>query len=136
METEVATTRGESGSSGRAVLAWFTLRFLGAAALMTVAANCFLKYLWWAANYSAWYGIPKYSAQWRTAGARASFYAWALLLLEAASVATIYSLIRVRSTGLSRAFGKGVRLVASLAIAIFGSSLLAWTLSWIRQGAH
>jgi len=103
---------------------------------MTVAANCFLKYLWWAANYSAWYGIAKYSAQWRAAGARASFYGWALLVLEAASVATIYSLIRFRSAGLSRLFGKGVRLVASLAIAIFGSSLLAWALSWIKQGSH
>ena len=103
---------------------------------MTVAANSFLKYLWWAANYSAWYGIPKYSAQWRAAGARASFYGWALLVLEAASVATIYSLIRFRSIDRSRLFGKGVRLVAALAIAIFGSSLLAWTLSWIRQGSH
>jgi hypothetical protein len=102
---------------------------------MTVAANCFLKYLWWAASYSAWYGIPKYAAQWRAAGARASFYGWALLVLEAASVATIYGLIRLHSTP-SRAFGKGVRLVASLAIAIFGSSLLAWILSWIKQGSH
>jgi hypothetical protein len=112
------------------------LRFLAAAALMTVAANCFLKYLWWAANYSAWYGIPKYSAQWRAAGARASYYGWALLVVEAASVASVYSLIRFRSAGLSRVFGKGVRVVASLAIAILGSSLLAWTLSWIKQGSH
>lgn len=103
---------------------------------MTVAANCFLKYLWWAANYSAWYGIRKYSTQWRAAGARASFYGWAWLVLEAASVATVYSLIRFRSAGLSRSFGKSVRLVASLAIAIFGSFLLAWTLSWIKQGSH
>jgi hypothetical protein len=136
MEAQVATTRPETGSRGRAALAWFTLRFLAAAALMTAAANCFLKYLWWAANYSAWYGIPKYSAQWRAAGTRASLYGWALLLLEAASVATIYSLVRFRSTGLSSVFGKGVRLVASLAMAIFGSSLLAWTLSWIKQGSH
>ena len=136
METQAATTRRETGAAGRAGLAGCTLRFLAAAALMTVAANCFLKYLWWAANYSAWYGIPKYSAQWRAAGARASFYGWALLLLEAASVATIYRLIRFRPTGRSRALGKGVRFVASLAIAILGSSLLAWTLSWIKQGSH
>jgi hypothetical protein len=136
METQVATTRREIGSTGRAGQAWFTLRFLAAAALMTLAANCFLKYLWWAANYSAWYGIPKYSAQWKAAGARASFYGWALLVLETASVATIYSVLRFRSAGLSRVFGKGVRLVASLAIAILGSSLLAWTLSWIKQGSR
>ena len=136
MEIPVATTRRETGSAGRTGQSWFTLRFLAAAALMTVAANCFLKYLWWAANYSAWYGIPKYSAQGRAAGARASFYGWALLVLEAASVSTIYSLIRFRSVGLSRVFGKGLRLVASLAIAIFGSSLLALTLSRIKQGPH
>jgi hypothetical protein len=103
---------------------------------MSVAANCFLKYLWWAANYSAWYGISKYAAQWRAAGARTSFYGWALLVLEAASVATIYGLIRFRFTGPSPAFGRGVRLVASLAIAIFGSSLLAWILSWIKQDSQ
>jgi hypothetical protein len=135
MEIQVATTRRENGSKGRAGQAWFALRFLAAAALMTVAANCFLKYLWWAANYSAWYGIPKYSTQWRAAAARASFYGWALLVLEAASVATIYSLIRFHSAAPSRLLGKGVRLVASLAIAIFGSSLLAWTLSWIKPGS-
>jgi len=136
METQVATTRGEPGSKGGAGQTWFTVRFLAAAALMMAAANCFLKYLWWAANYSAWYGIPKYSERWRAAGARASFYGGALLVLEAAGVATIYSLIRFRSPGLSRPFGKGVRLVAALAIAILGSSLLALTLSWIKQGSH
>jgi hypothetical protein len=103
---------------------------------MTAAANCFLKYLWWVANYSAWYGIPKYSERSRAAGARASFYGGALLVLEAASAATIYSLIRFHSPGRSRLLGKGVRLVAALAIAILGSSLLALTLSWINQGSH
>lgn len=136
METQVATTGPDPGSKGRAGQAWFMVRFLAAAALMTVAANCFLKYLWWVANYSAWYGIPKYSERWRAAGARASFYGGALLVLEAASVATIYNLIRFYSPGLSRLFGKGVRLVAALAIAILGSSLLALTLSWIKQGSH
>ena len=136
METQVATTRREPGSKRRAGQAWFAVRFLAAAALMTVAANCFLKYLWWVANYSAWYGIPKYSVRWRAAGARASFYGGAVLVLEAASVATLYRLIRFPSPGRSRLFGRGVRLVAALAIAILGSSLLALTLSWIKQGSH
>jgi len=100
---------------------------------MNVAASCFLKYLWRAANYSAWYGIPKHSAPSRAAGVRAWFHGWAVLVLEAASVAT---LIRFRSTGLSPVLGKGARLVASLAVAISGSSLLAWTFSWIRQGSR
>ncbi len=46
------------------------LRIAAAAALMALAANCFLKYLWWTACYSAWYGIPKLAEQWKAAGSR------------------------------------------------------------------
>lgn len=102
-----------------------------AAVAMTAAANCFLKYVWWTACYSAWRGIPKLAAQWQAAGARASFYGWSLLILEVASVALVFLLIRSRS-GI---VGNGLRLVASAAITVAGTGVLAWIVSLLKQGA-
>ena len=95
-------------------------------AFMAVAGNCFLKYVWWTACYSAWSGIPKLAEQWKAAGTRASFYGWSLIVIEAASILVLCSVIRLRY---------GVRLVASLAITIAGTALFALVLSWIKQ-AH
>ncbi|MFZ0731856.1 MAG: hypothetical protein WAM79_05995 [Candidatus Sulfotelmatobacter sp.] len=103
-----------------------------AAVAMTAAANCFLKYVWWTACYSAWRGIPKLAAQWQAAGARASFYGWSLLILELASVTLVFMLVRSRSGGMVT---NGLRLVASVAIAIAGTGLLAWIVSLLKQGA-
>ena|SRR5438270_8426024 len=106
------------------------LRLATAAALMAVAANCFLKYLWWAACYSAWSGIPKLSTQWKAAGSRVTLYGWSLILLEAASVALVYSVMRLRP-GFSR---NAARLVLSLILTIASTALLALLLSWVKQG--
>jgi hypothetical protein len=113
-----------------------TLRLVAALALTALAANCFLKYLWWTACYSAWYGIPKLAEQWKAAGANASFNGWSLIALDAASVAIFFSLITLRSTSLSGFFKNGVRLAASLATTIAGTALLALALSWFKQGIH
>jgi hypothetical protein len=135
MENQVATTELEAGATTRTTgHAWLTLRIISAAALMGVAANCFLKYLWWAACYSAWYGIPKYARQWKAAGSRVSLYGWGLIMLEAASIAVIFSLTAPRSNAPSRFFRNGVRFTGSIAVTIVGTALLAWALSWIKQG--
>ena len=109
-------------------------RTLLALALMAVAANCFLKYLWWTACYSAWYGIPKMAAQWKAAGANASFNGWSFIVLEAATVALFFGVISLRSTGLSQLFKNGLRLAASLMTTIVGTALFAWAISWAKQG--
>ena len=98
-----------------------------AVVLMGVAANCFLKYLWWSACYSAWSGIPKLAEQWRNAGTRASVYGWSVIALEAASIATLSTAIRLRY---------GVRVLASFVITIAGTAILTLVLSWIKQGVH
>lgn len=103
-----------------------------AAVAMTAAANCFLKYVWWTACYSAWRGIPKLAAQWQAAGTRATFYGWSLLILEVASVVILFILLRSRSGG---AVGNVLRLVASAAIAVAGTGVLAWIVSLLKQGA-
>lgn len=98
---------------------------------MTTAANCFLKYVWWTACYSAWSGIPKLAEQWKAAGSRASFYGWSLLVLELASVLVISGFIRVRSAGF---FRKGLRFAVSLTSTVAGTALFAWILSLVKQG--
>jgi hypothetical protein len=99
---------------------------------MAAAANCFLKYLWWTACYSAWSGIPKMAAQWRAAGARSSFYGWSLIVLELASVALAYTALRLRR--INPSFVRtALRAAAALAITIAGTGLLALALSWVKQ---
>jgi len=112
------------------------LRLLAALALMALAANCFLKYLWWTACYSAWNGIPKFAEQWKAAGAHASFNGWAFIALETATVAVLFGTISLRSAELSGFFKNGARLAASLATTIAGTALLALALSWLKQGIH
>lgn len=103
------------------------LRILAAATLMAVAANCFLKYLWWTACYSAWSGIPKLAEQWKAAGTRASLNGWSFIILEALSIAVLATAIRVRIS---------MRILASVAITLAGTALFALILSWIKQGLH
>lgn len=113
-------------------IAPLTVRLAIALTLMAGAANCFLKYLWWTACYSAWSGIPKMAAQWRAAGARSSFYGWSVIILELASIALAYTAIRLRGVRLL-SLRSGLRMLASLTITIVGTGLLALTLSWIKQ---
>jgi len=110
------------------------LRLAAAIALMALAANCFLKYLWWTACYSAWYGIPKLAEQWKAAGARASFNGWSLIVLDAASIAVLCGLIRLRSIETSAFFKNATRLALSLTITIAGTAAFALVLSWLKQG--
>ena len=103
---------------------------IGALVLMAVAANCFLKYLWWTACYSAWSGIPKLAEQWKRAGVRASFFGWSVILLELASLVIIFSLIRLRSVVLLRNL---FRVILSVILTVAGTGLLALALTWIKQ---
>ena len=105
---------------------------LGALALMLIAANCFLKYLWWTACYSAWSGIPKMATQWKAAGTKSSLYGWTVTVLDLASAITLYTTIGLRQwrpSFLKNAF----RAIASLLIVILGTGVLALALSWVKQ---
>jgi hypothetical protein len=111
-------------------------RALLATAIMALAANCFLKYLWWTACYSAWYGIPKLSERWKAAGAHASFNGWSVIVLDAASVAVLFGLIRLRSIKTSALLKNAIRLALSLTFTITVTAALALALSWLKQGIH
>lgn len=116
-----------SGTAAR-----FFFRGVLAFAAMALAANAFLKYLWWTACYSAWSGIPRMAARWRIAGVRSSFYGWAVIALEAASIALFYTAIRLRQ--LNPPFVRtALRAIASVSITLIGTGLLALALSWIKQ---
>ena len=109
------------------------LRLTLAIGLMAAAANCFLKYLWWAACYSAWSGIPKLEAQWQRAGARASLFGWSVVILELAGFLLIFSLFRRRSAGLLK---NAPRIVLSVIITATGTGLLALAITWMKQVAQ
>ena len=117
------STPGSASIAFRAILALV---------VMTAAANCFLKYLWWTAYYGTLNGIHKLSAQSQAADSRAVFYGWSFILLEIATLLLIYTLIRFRQVDF---FLRATRLVVSLAITIVGTGLLALVLSWIKQAS-
>jgi len=126
MDNQAASNRLQVGQNARfPALGSRTLGIAASAVLMAAAANCFLKYVWWTACYSAWTGIPKLAQQWRAAGSRASLNGWSFLALEAASVIVVFSLIRLRVAG---------RVAASLIITFAGTGLLALAISVIKQG--
>ena len=100
---------------------------------MAIAANRFLKYLWWTACYSAWYGIPKLAEQWKAAGARASFNGWCVIVLEFLSIAVLYGAISLRRTDLPASLRNGLRLVLSLLFTGAGTALFSLALSWWKQ---
>lgn len=101
---------------------------------MALAANCFLKYLWWTACYSAWAGIPKLAAQWNAAGARASFNGWSVIILEAAAVGILSTLFRFRNSHLSGVFKTSLRIAIALPITVAATAIFALLLSWLKQG--
>ncbi|HTT21556.1 MAG TPA: hypothetical protein VMG82_21690 [Candidatus Sulfotelmatobacter sp.] len=103
-------------------------------ALMALAANCFLKYLWWTACYSAWQGIPKLANQWKAADTRASCNGWSVIALELSSVAVLFTALRLRSSNTSGFFRNAPRLILSFVIAIAATGVFALALSWVKQG--
>jgi hypothetical protein len=109
------------------------LRIALALALITTAANCFLKYLWWTACYSAWAGIPKLVPQWRAAGDRSSFYGWTVIVLELATLILLYTVISLRQVTFSTFLRTALRLVASLTLTVLGTGCLALVWSWVKQ---
>lgn len=104
-----------------------------AAILMALAANCFLKYLWWTASYTAWSSIPKMAEQSKAAASNATFNGWSFFALEIAAVVVLYALIRLRDWTTSEFLKTGVRLALSLVITIAATSVFALALSWIKQ---
>ena len=112
------------------------MRVLIAIALMALAANCFLKYLWWTACYSAWSGIPKMAEQWKAAGAHAAFNGWSVVILVSISLAFLYSVIRMLNSQMSGLLKTGVRVAISLATTVAGTAIFTLVLSWFKQGMH
>jgi hypothetical protein len=100
---------------------------------MALAANCFLKYIWWSACYSAWYGIPKMAEQWKAAGLRASFNLWSFVALDLGSAAVLFAVLRLPSSDGSGFLKRAPRAILALVVTIFVTALLALVLSWVKQ---
>jgi hypothetical protein len=102
---------------------------------MALAANSFLKYLWWTACYSAWRGIPKLADQWRAAGARATLNGWSVIVVGFVAVAVFSSVFRGRERQRSL-LSTTLRLALALVVTIAGTGTFALVLSWLQQGVH
>ena len=111
-----------------------TFRTLLAVALVASAANCFLKYLWWTACYSAWYGIPKLAEQWKAAGTKASLNLGSFALLDLASITILFTLLRFPSSQGSAFIRTAPRLMLAFLITIAGTAVFALALASIKQG--
>lgn len=109
-------------------------RALLALALMAVSASCFLKYMWWTACYSAWNGIPKLAQQWHDAGVRASLNGWGVILLQAAVIVILTSLLKMRS--FSGVLSYAARIGASLLITVPLTTAFALFLGWTQIGTR
>ena len=112
------------------------LRALVTAIFIALAANCFLKYLWWTACYGAWSGIPKMADQWKAAGLNATFNGWSFFALDIAAIVVLSSLIPLRDWSPPGLLKTGVRLGLSLVITIAATGVFALALSWIKQGGQ
>lgn len=100
--------------------------------LMFGSAVCFLKYAWYAACVSGWYGLPSYAEQLKLAQARGSLYLWSAWGLQVATCSVLWVLIPLRHTELPQFLRRGARLGASLLLSTSGTFALAWLLSWFH----
>jgi glucan phosphoethanolaminetransferase (alkaline phosphatase superfamily) len=132
----VPVNAGHSGSAFQSRSPGRIFAVASALLLIASAANCFLKYLWWTACYSAWSGIPKLAEQRKAAAVHASFNGWCFLALEAASIFILLVVIRLRSAKISGFFNAGVRLVTSLVITVGGTAGCALIISWLKQSVQ
>ena len=112
------------------------LRVLIAVGLMALAANCFLKYLWWTACSSAWRGIPKLADQWRAAGARATLNGWGVMVVGIIAAAFLSTVFRVRQSQGSPLLRTTLSLALSLVVTLAGTGVFVLVLSWLKQGGH
>jgi hypothetical protein len=101
---------------------------------MAVAADYFLKYLWWSAFYSGSSGFGSHSQQVQTAFAHSTTYLWIVIVLELITLAIVWSAIKPRTNNPANLLSRGVRVVASLTFTIVGTAVLALVLAWIQPG--
>ena len=100
-----------------------TFRIALAAALMAASAVCLLKYSWWAACYSGWYGLQDYAQQLRDASIRVNIYWWSVVVLEAASVGVVWSLIEFRAADMPPFLKRLARFGAALILTAIGTGI-------------
>jgi hypothetical protein len=105
---------------------WLTL-----VPLVIGASSALLRYSWWAAVYSAYYGLPSEAWRLKEAGPKADFYGWILagLAVTATIVATILippfksETLPAGLKGISRFVLAGVLVVGSIFLVAYGLSV-------------
>jgi hypothetical protein len=115
------------GQTSRAVRVGLTL------ALMAASAICALKYTWWAACYSGWYGLPGYAQQLKDASMRANLYWWSVVVLEVASIAVVWSLVRLRAADMPQILKQLARLGTAAGVTATGTGIFLGLMILLRR---
>lgn len=107
---------------------------------MAISADFFLRYLWWAACYSGWYGLARYSQELKVASFRASAYLWSTVVLEIVICLLISSAFEGGYLEFSRSLREGTNLafsiIFSLILAIVGTALFVLMISRLQGTIH
>jgi hypothetical protein len=104
--------------------------------LVLVGALCLLKYLGWAWLVSGLYGLPSQAEKVAAAQRWSLMYFWAGLLVEGCLIASLSRNLRLDNMELSGAPKAVTRVFGAIAIAVVGTLVTAFLLSWVGKLLH
>jgi hypothetical protein len=94
------------------------------------ASVAFLKYAWWAAVYSAYYGLPAEAWRLKEAGPKADFYWWFFAGLSgAATIAATMLIPPLKSETLPTGLKAIIRFALAVALSAASILIVAYGLS-------
>jgi hypothetical protein len=102
--------------------------------LFALSALSFIKFLVAAAFYSAWYGVPRMTAELANVNRRGDIFfliSVALILLAAGCVASFVQVAAISSDG----FRLVARYVIALVLSVVATGMFVWFLSRLGVGA-
>jgi hypothetical protein len=91
--------------------------------LLAAAAFCSLQTFRWMTSYSAWYGLPSEAQNTQMAGFWWKLYLGILVLLEAATVAIVWSLVELRQADMSEFLKQLARFAMAVGVTVAGTGV-------------
>lgn len=100
-----------------------TLRVGLTVLMLAASAYCALQTFRWTTSYSAWYGLPGEAQDMEKAAFWSKLYLSSLVVLEAANVAVVWSLVQLRQADMSE-FLKGLaRFGMAVGVTLVGTGV-------------
>jgi hypothetical protein len=108
-----------------------TLRSGVTVLMLAAAAFCSLQTFRWLTSYSAWYGLPSEAQNTQTAAFWWKLYLGTLVLLEAATVAIVWSLVQLRQADMSQFLKSLARFAMAVGVTVAGTSIFVGLLIFV-----